>query len=87
MPSVRLLLLGFLAFFLPLTALASESVQVADFTTHPIGYSALVIFGLAYVLVMAEDFLHLRKSKPVIIAAGISWGLYAWLFAQRRAKK
>ena len=34
---------------------------------------ALGVFVIAYVLVIAEEFLHLRKSKPVIVAAGLIW--------------
>ena len=42
--------------------------------THSgVGLLALVIFVLAYLLVMAEEYLKLRKSKPVLIAAGIIW--------------
>ena len=48
-----------------------------DFTTSGIGIAALVLFGIAYVLVMFEDRLHLRKSIPVMIAAGIIWALVA----------
>jgi len=48
-----------------------------DLTTAPVGYFALGIFVLAYALVMAEEFTHLRKSKPVILAAGIIWALVA----------
>jgi len=44
-----------------------------DLTSAPIGYVALGIFILAYALVMAEEFTHLRKSKPVIFAAGLIW--------------
>ncbi|MBK1722175.1 sodium:proton antiporter NhaD [Thiocystis violacea] len=83
MLSARSLLLGVLAFFTPLAAMASESGQAIDLTTHPIGYAALIIFGLAYALVMAEEFLHLRKSKPVIIAAGLIWGIIAWAYTQQ----
>ncbi len=57
-------------------------MQIIDFTTHPIGITALVIFGLAYLLVMAEEFVHLRKSKPVILAAGLIWCLVAYVYAQ-----
>lgn len=53
-----------------------------DLTTHPVGYAALVLFSLAYVLVMAEEFLHLRKSKPVIVAAGAIWCLIAYVYLQ-----
>jgi Na+/H+ antiporter NhaD/arsenite permease-like protein len=38
---------------------------------------ALVVFAIAYVLVIAEEFTHIRKSKPVIVAAGAIWMLVA----------
>jgi len=53
-----------------------------NMTSSAVGYFSLAIFGLAYLLVMAEEFTHLRKSKPVIIAAGIIWGSIAWVAAQ-----
>ena len=43
-----------------------------------VGIFALVIFVIAYLMVMAEEFTHLRKSKPVILAAGIIWAAIAW---------
>ncbi len=49
----------------------------ADFTSHWVGYLCLVIFVLAYALVIAEENLHLRKSKPVMVAAGVIWALVA----------
>ncbi|ROR32676.1 sodium:proton antiporter NhaD [Inmirania thermothiophila] len=61
------------AFAVP--ALAAGPAE--DLTRHPIGYVALAIFVLAYLLVMAEELTHLRKSKPVILAAGIIWGMIA----------
>lgn len=45
-----------------------------------VGFAALGVFALAYALVMAEEYLHLRKSKPVIIAAGIIWALIGWRY-------
>jgi len=44
-----------------------------DLTTTPLGYLLLLLFSLAYILVMLEEKLHLRKSKPVLVAAGIIW--------------
>ncbi len=44
-----------------------------DLTRDPIGYLCLFIFAVAYVFVMLEEFTHLRKSKPTIIAAGLIW--------------
>ena len=61
-------------FTLPLQVMASEG-KVMDMTSSGIGFASLVIFVLAYLLVMAEEFTHLRKSKPVIIAAGIIWAM------------
>ena len=54
-----------LAVLLPGTGLASEAVaaEPLDLTGHGVGIFALVIFTLAYLLVMAEEFTHLRKSN------------------------
>lgn len=57
--------------------------KVLNLTEHPVGYFSLLIFVLAYVLVILEEFLHLRKSKPVTVAAGIIWAVVAWVYAQR----
>lgn len=55
---------------------ASESSTLhLDLTNSAVGYFALAIFVAAYALVMTEEFTHLRKSKPVILAAGIIWVL------------
>tara|TARA_R110002126_G_scaffold97190_17_gene226788 strand:+ start:5061 stop:6479 length:1419 start_codon:yes stop_codon:yes gene_type:complete len=53
-----------------------------DLTMSPVGIISLVLFVLAYVLVMAEEKLHLRKSKPVLVAAGVIWALVAWRYMQ-----
>ena len=59
----------------------SESAATRlDMTGSAVGYFALGIFVLAYALVMAEEFTHLRKSKPVILAAGIIWAMVAWSY-------
>jgi NhaD family Na+/H+ antiporter len=52
-----------------------------DLTTSAVGYFSLAIFVLAYLFVMAEEFTHLRKSKPVILAAGIIWAAIAWVYS------
>ncbi len=69
---------------LPGLALASESAgsNHMDMTSSGVGLFAIAIFLVAYLLVMAEEFTHLRKSKPVILAAGIIWGAIAWVAAQ-----
>ena len=80
MPKLLALILGT---FLPTgLALAAESAhQPIPLTGHWVGYLSLAFFLVAYALVMAEEFTHLRKSKPVILAAGIIWGLIGWVYA------
>ena len=51
-------------------------------TDHIVGYAALTLFALAYLAVISEEFTHLRKSKPVVLAAGIIWALIALVYAQ-----
>ena len=46
-----------------------------ELTTHWAGYLSLAIFIGAYALVIMEENIHLRKSKPVIVAAGFIWML------------
>jgi Na+/H+ antiporter NhaD/arsenite permease-like protein len=50
-----------------------------DLTGHWVGITALIIFAIAYALVVLEERLHLRKSIPVLVGAGVIWvviGLY-----------
>ena len=54
--------------------------QALQLTNHWVGYTSLAIFVLAYMVVMVEEFTHLRKSKPVILAAGIIWALIAFYY-------
>ena len=54
-----------------------------DLTTSYVGYISLLIFVLAYVLVMVEEFSHLRKSKPVIISAALIWGIIAFYLSSQ----
>jgi len=62
------------------TAFASGMTnQTVNLTSHWIGFASIVIFVLAYLLVVLEEKLHLRKSKPVLLAAGLIWiliGIY-----------
>lgn len=47
-----------------------------------VGYTALILFSIAYALVMLEEYLKMRKSKPVLLAAGLIWILIGYTFAQ-----
>jgi len=76
------LLLSCLLFLLPSLSFASAQAEHwIDLTEHWVGFAALGIFIAAYVLVMAEEFIHLRKSKPVVLAAGVIWALIAYIYA------
>ena len=56
-------------------------MQGLDFTTHWAGILSLFIFAVAYVAVVFEDAIHMRKSKPVLIAAGLIWALIGVVYA------
>ncbi|MDH5516186.1 MAG: sodium:proton antiporter NhaD [Gammaproteobacteria bacterium] len=67
---------------MPVLANASAAAtETLNLTSSGVGYAALAIFVLAYLLVMAEEFTHLRKSKPVILAAGIIWAMIGIVYA------
>ena len=68
----------------PALALASggaESHAAVSMTGSVYGYLGVIFFVLAYILVPLENNLHLRKSKPVLLAAGIIWVLVALAYA------
>ena len=68
--------------FMPVLAQASgAATDRLDLTSSGVGYAALAVFVLAYFFVMAEEFTHLRKSKPVILAAGIIWAMIGIVYA------
>ena len=52
-----------------------------NLTTSYVGFLSLAVFFVAYAVVMAEEFSHLRKSKPVILSAAIIWGIIAFYFS------
>ncbi len=79
--SAQKLLLLLFSIALPGLALASGGDGTRlDLTNHWSGYTAIAIFVVAYGLVMAEEFTHLRKSKPVILAAGVIWAIIALVY-------
>ena len=70
------LLLSLLVFFVANQLFAaSEASTLLNLETilSPAGIFALSVFVISYFFVMTEEFTHLRKSKPVIIASGIIW--------------
>lgn len=74
-----------LMMLIPGLSFASEGGHVAhpqDFTGHWAATMALVLFAIAYLMVILEEQLHLRKSKPVTVAAGIIWAIVAIVYSQ-----
>jgi Na+/H+ antiporter NhaD/arsenite permease-like protein len=71
------LLLVPVATLIPLEVFASEGASPTDLTATSYGIWAVIIFVAAYALVIGEEALHLRKSKPMIVAAGLIWILVA----------
>ena len=58
-----------------------ETAEFVNLTGTAMGIFALVLFVAAYSLVIFEEQLHLRKSKPVMLAAGLIWVLVALSYA------
>jgi Na+/H+ antiporter NhaD/arsenite permease-like protein len=54
-----------------------------NLTGTALGLFAVATFVVAYVIVVSEEFSHLRKCKPVIVAAGIIWILVGFAYMQR----
>ena len=53
-----------------------------ELLNHPVGVISIIVFIIAYAFVMTEEVTHLRKSKPVLFAAGLIWAMIAWVGAQ-----
>ncbi len=70
------LILSIFLIGLPDLALAAETLGTTG-TERAI--FCILIFVISYIFVITEEFTHLRKSKPVILAAGIIWGHVAFM--------
>ena len=82
---IMTLLMSILIFIFPQVSFAAGAgdLPLINLTTHWVGYASLAIFVFAYVLVILEDKIHMRKSKPVMLAAGIIWAMVAIIYAQQ----
>lgn len=56
------------------------ALETLDLTKHIGGYIAIIVFVVAYLFVMAEEVTHMRKSKPVMFAAGVIWGIIGLIY-------
>ena len=61
----------------PVFASSEPEGATLNMTGSFLGIFALFLFVAAYSLVIMEEKIHMRKSKPVIFAAGIIWVLVA----------
>ena len=67
----------------PELAFASEGSSVAEslnLTRHWVGYLAIGIFSVAYILAMTEEVTELNKSKPMVLAASLIWAFIAGIY-------
>ena len=53
-----------------------------DLTSQWTGFAAIAVFILAYALVITEEYTSLRKSKAVILGAGLIWAMIGLRYAQ-----
>ena len=53
-----------------------------ELLNHPVGIASLILFLIAYGFVMTEEVTNLRKSKPVLLAAGVIWAMIAGVGAK-----
>ena len=66
------------------SVMASESAAThLDLTRSWVGIASVVIFVAAYVFVILEEKIHLRKSKPMLLAAALVWVLIALAYMQQ----
>lgn len=56
--------------------------EAMNMTGSVFGILAVGLFVVAYALVPLENTIHLRKSKPVLVAAGVIWVLVALAYAR-----
>ena len=68
-------------------AAAQGETVVQQIVPHWASWLALGAFGFAYVFVVLEERTHLRKSIPMILAAGVLWLLVALSPARDRGSE
>ena len=79
---VPILILGLACLGCPMSVFAAEDGTL-ELVEDWVGIVALILFTAAYVLVIIEEFTHLKKSKPVLLAAGLIWALVGYEYASQ----
>ena len=72
---------------IPALAQGGEALTHIDATDTIFGYLAVFTFVIAYLFVVGEEKLQMRKSKPVLIGAGIIWLLVTLVSPDKAASK
>lgn len=73
-PALALIVvLGFPAFAGSGAESSHGEIDREGMLNNPLGIAALAIFVLSYIAVLFEEQTHLRKSKPVMLGAGLIW--------------
>jgi Na+/H+ antiporter NhaD/arsenite permease-like protein len=57
--------------------MASGAANIPELTATTASLAAVAVFVIAYLLVISEELTQLRKSKPMVVAAGVIWVLVA----------
>lgn len=68
---------------LPTQVWAEGASQALDLSGHWLGYLCVGLFAIAYVFVVLEEVLELRKSKPMMVAAALIWVAIALIYKDR----
>ena len=74
--------LSFLFFSTTAGAATAQLGEPLKLTNSFVGYLSLTIFVVAYIVVMMEEYLKLRKSKPVLLAAGLIWIIIGFTYQE-----
>ena len=74
--------LSFLFFSTTVGAATAQLGEPLKLTNSFVGYLSLTIFVVAYIVVMMEEYLKLRKSKPVLLAAGLIWIIIGFTYQE-----
>jgi Na+/H+ antiporter NhaD/arsenite permease-like protein len=65
-----------------LVAAAPLADKPLNLTSHWVGYFAIAVFAGAYLVVVLEEVIELRKSKPMMLAAALIWVAVALVYKQ-----
>ena len=68
---VVLALFASLITFVSMPVMAADNELAGQMMGHWAAIVALVVFIIGYALVISEETIHLRKSKPMMVAAGV----------------